>query len=194
MPTTALQTAPLPARIQPVRTITWEHFQNRYLKREDAWKYEWVGGQVVKTPRNMDKSQLFICVTLIRLLYKLKAKNPGIHGDLISEGDTFFDGNHRRPDIAFFSDEQIKSARTGGEAVPKFVVEVISKNDQLEKIAGKMKNYRAAKVEVVWQVFPIEREVHVFRGNQMTILSGDEICSAEPVIDGFLISVNDLFK
>ena len=30
------------------KTVSWEAFQRKYLSREDAFKFEWVDGQVVK--------------------------------------------------------------------------------------------------------------------------------------------------
>lgn len=32
-----------------LKTVSWEAFQHKYLTREDAYKYEWVDGQVEKT-------------------------------------------------------------------------------------------------------------------------------------------------
>lgn len=174
--------------------ISWETFQEDYLSREDNFKYEWVNGQVEKTERSMDRTQLFIARNLTQFLYRLKANNLGVNGELIAEGDVFFAGNHRRPDIAYFTDEQIDAARYNEDIHPDFVIEVISKNDQLERVAEKMENYRKAEVAVVWHVFPKRNEVHVYRGKQMMVCTGEDLCSAEPVIPGFVISVNEIFR
>ena len=174
--------------------ISWETFQDEYLAREDNFKYEWVNGQVEKTERSMDRMQFFIQLNLTNFLAQLKTENPAIDGILISEGDVFFAGNHRRPDIAYFTDEQIDAARYNEDIHPDFVIEVISKNDQLERVAEKMENYRKAEVAVVWHVFPTRNEVHVYRGKQMMVCTGEDLCSAEPVIPGFVISVNEIFR
>ena len=174
--------------------ISWETFQDEYLAREDNFKYEWVNGQVEKTERSMDRMQFFIQLNLTNFLAQLKTENPAIDGILISEGDVFFAGNHRRPDIAYFTAEQIEAARDNEDIHPDFVIEVISKNDQLERVAEKMENYRKAEVAVVWHVFPTRNEVHVYRGKQMSVCIGEDLCSAEPVIPGFVISVNEIFR
>lgn len=174
--------------------ITWEQFQRRYLSREDSFKYEWVNGQVEKMPRSMDKTQLYILLNLMRFLTHLKISTPHLMGELLSEGDTFFAGNHRRPDIAYYTDAQIQAARHNEDVHPDFVIEVISKNDQLEKVARKMEDYRAAGVPVVWHIFSQSKQVHVYRGKQMTICTGDDLCSAEPVIPGFVLPVGEVFK
>jgi Uma2 family endonuclease len=174
--------------------ISWETFQEEYLSREDNFKYEWVNGQVEKTERSMDRMQFVIQLNLMNFLAQLKPQNNAIDGILISGGDVFFAGNHRRPDIAYFTDEQIDAARYNEDIHPDFVIEVISKNDQLERVAEKMENYRKAEVPVVWHVFPKRNEVHVYRGKQMSVCTGDDLCSAEPVIPGFVVPVNEIFK
>ncbi len=175
------------------KKISWEEFQRKYLSREDQWKYEWVNGQVEKTPRDMDKTQLYILVNLMEFLSKLKQTRP-IDGNLIAEGDTFFAGNHRRPDIAYYSDALIQASRRNEDVHPDFVIEVISKKDQAEKLTEKMDNYWAAGVKVIWQIFPRTQQVHVYHGKQMTVCKGDDLCSAEPVVEGFVLAAKEIFK
>lgn len=87
----------------PLKKISWEDFERKYLNKEDRYKYEWVDGGVVKTLRAMNQSQQCI-------------------------------------------------------------------------------------------FFPKLKQVHVYRGKQMTICTDDDICSAEPVIPGFLIPASGVFK
>jgi Uma2 family endonuclease len=192
MLTTYSRNINLPAKSS--RRISWEEFQNRYLQREDNFKYEWVNGQVEKIPRAMDRTQFFILKNLIRFLYKLKAKNPKILGDLVAEGDTFFAGNHRRPDIAYYTDEQFELTKEDKDTIPEFVIEIISKKDQMDKVYAKMKDYRAAEVKVIWHIFPRLGEVHVYHGKNMKVCLGNDICSAEEVIEGFSLTVKEIFS
>ena len=172
--------------------ISWEDFERKYLSREDRFKYEWVNGMVVKTPRTMNQLQQFIWLNLKNFLERLKKNNPNF-GELIAEVDTFFGENHRRPDIAYFSQEQINIFRHTNQ-VPQFVIEVISSKDQLNAAHEKLADYRNANVAVVWHVFPKLHEVHVYQGKKMTICLSDDVCSAEPVIPGFSLPVEDVFK
>lgn len=176
------------------KKISWEEFQRKYLSREDQYKYEWVNGLIEKTPRTMDKMQLYILTNLIRFLYSLKASYPKIDGDLVAEGDTFFAGNHRRPDIAYYTEAQIQAARNNEDVHPDFVIEVISKNDQAEKLVKRMGDYWAAGVRVIWQIYPENKQIHVYHGKHMTVCSGDDLCSAEPVVPGFVLPVHEVFK
>ena len=176
------------------RKISWEAFKAKYLTKEDNYKYEWVDGYVEKTRRARDDKQLFILENLFAFFDIIKAKNS-IDGRLISEVDTFFAGKHRRPDIAFFTRQQIRDARTGNNKIPpQFVIEVISNTDQINRVQRKMQNYLKAKVKVVWHIFPELKMVHVYTGKKMLICKEADICSAESVIKGFKISVDDIFK
>jgi len=178
------------------KLISWEEFQKKYLTREDSYKYEWLNGVVEKTKRAMDYTQFFIINNLQKLFKRLEAQGKA-DGLLVHEGDIFFLENHRRPDIAFISAAQIARTAYGENQVPAFVIEVISSNDQINKVHEKMENYRAAGVQVAWHIFPKLQEVHVYSGSQLNrcdILKGEELCSAAPVLPDFALSVNELFK
>lgn len=190
---TSQQASKLPAEVAP-KKVPWEVFERRYLAREDRYKYEWVNGQIEKTPRNMDSTQFFIVANLLRFLYALKAGNARLDGELIAEGDTFFAGNHRRPDIAYYTNAQIRTAKNGTPVVPDFVVEIISKQDQIEKVEQKMEDYTAAGVSVIWLIFPTLKKVHVYRGRHMEVCKGTDRCSAEPVIPGFVLPAQQIFE
>jgi len=172
--------------------ISWEQFEKKYLDREDKWKYEWVRGQIQKTPRTMNQSQQFIYLNLLSFLDKLRLQNQSL-GRLLPEVDTRFGDFHRRPDISYFSALQIP-LMTEQDQIPQFVIEIISKSDQMILVNEKMEDYRSVNIPVIWHVFPNLRLVHEYRGKTMTILTGDDICSAEPVIPGFKIKASAIFE
>ena len=123
---------------QGQKAILWKDFKNKYLQREDGYKYEWVDGKVEKTKRSMDKSQLYLLFNLQKLFRKFLIQGV-VDGDLISEPDLFFLTNHRRPDIAWLTVNQIYNlADPAAYEVPAFVIEVISTNDQMNKMKEKM--------------------------------------------------------
>ncbi len=187
-------------RKQPLgaQPISWEKFQEEYLGREDEYKYEWVNGMVEKTKRTMNTTQLFIQRNLLSCFRDFLIAGK-VHGELIAEGDILFlDKLHRRPDLAWFTNEQIdRLAEPNVIEVPLFLIEVISKHDTSEKLEQKMWEYRKAKVQVVWHIFPASKTVHVYSGEnmlEMTVCEGPHICSAAPALPGFEVSVNDIFK
>ena len=96
--------------------------------------------------------------------------------------------------MAWFSEKQLAFMAYGENQVPAFVIEIISSNDQINKVQKKMKNYRDAGVEVIWQIFPELLEVNVFHSSKMTTLSGDEVCPATPALPEFSLKLSDIFK
>jgi Uma2 family endonuclease len=179
---------------QPQRKISWNEFQKTYLERDDMYKYEWVKGHVEKTLRTMNQYQQFICDNLIDFFTELRLKNQ-VNGRLSTEVDTFFMTDiHRRPDLAYFSDAQRKLMSDEQNQVPQFLIEIISNTDQINRMIKKMQDYRAAKIPVVWHIYPLHNEIHIYHGRKMMIYTGDDICSAAPVLPNFELSVNDILK
>jgi Uma2 family endonuclease len=181
-------------RVQKV--ISWVEFQKKYLSREDDYKYEWLNGTIEKTPKNIDQSQIFIQHNLIELLIFLKKKEQLTNiGSFSSETDSFFNKIHRRPDIAYYSLEQLRKAAQKENQVPKFVIEIISPSDNINRVNQKVTNYFDAGVKVLWHIFPSQGIIHVYEDSRhIVICKEDDICSAATVIDGFEFSVNTILQ
>ncbi|MFT4761411.1 MAG: Uma2 family endonuclease [Paraglaciecola sp.] len=174
--------------------ISWEDFECEYLSREDEWKYEWINGYVEKTKRTMNQYQFFILNNLKDLFDELKIEGK-ISGYLGVEMDAYFLENiHRIPDVAYYSLAQNVKMAAGENQVPEFVIEIILKTDNINRVNRKVQNYREAKVAVIWHVFPELEEVHIYHDDKMVILKGTRICSAAPILSDFEITVNDVFK
>jgi Uma2 family endonuclease len=76
----------------------------------------------------------------------------------------------RRPDIAYFTKEQIQLGRQGEDAIPSFVVEILSETDQAYRIEEKIVEYFKAGVQVVWNIIPEQEVVYVYTARkQVTI-------------------------
>lgn len=174
--------------------VTWKEFEANYLTREDEFKYEWVNGIIEKTTRSTDQMQIFILRNLRRFFEKLRAEGK-VSGELEAEIDTKFSKDvMRRPDILWFSEEQLDKMAYGEKQIPEFVIEVISTNDQVNRLQEKMRNYRDADVKVVWQIFPNLEEVHVYKGTKMEICANEKKCSAAPVLPDFELKASEIFK
>ncbi|MEO1263102.1 MAG: Uma2 family endonuclease [Bacteroidota bacterium] len=186
--------APTPST--PKQRITWEDFQRDYLTREDEFLYEWLDGEIEISKRTMNYTQAFILKNLQVFLRELIGLSKA-NGEFIHEVDAFFGKNHRRPDSSFFSNEQIAKMTRGENQVPLFIIEIISTNDQINLFSKKMKDYRAAGVRVVWEIRPEVKEVYVYSDKDLKVIKlcmGEDLCSAAPVLDDFMMSVNDVLK
>jgi Uma2 family endonuclease len=173
--------------------ITWETFQKKYLTREDGVKYEWLNGIVGKGEYTIDRTQFYIQENIYDFFHTLKSDGK-FSGQIVTEGDLFFLENHRRPDFAYLTKEQIRLSRLGEVTMPLFVIEVISQHDKMNYVYEKLQNYHKAGVQVVWHILPKLQEVHVYVGENMTICRGEKICSAAPVLEVFALAADEIFK
>lgn len=166
---------------------TFEEFLR--FEPTDGFKYEWNDGELIKFSGTKPR-YLRLIKQLNRLFLKTNAHKSG--GELICEQDVMLTGiQMRRPDMAYFSDKQIQAEND--EPIPAFCIEVISPTDESEKVEAKRIEYFKAGVQVVWHIFPENEEVHVYTARKIVqICSGEDICSARPVLDDFQISVNEL--
>jgi Uma2 family endonuclease len=172
-----------------------ENFE-QFLKWEpnDGFKYEWNDGALIKFQK-MNKKHLKLLKKLARLFLTTKAHSAG--GELIYEQDVMLTGIQlRRPDLAYFSSEQIDNSDSpdSEEPIPEFVIEVISTTDQLTAVKAKLKQYFQNGVKVAWLIYPDDKLVEVYSGfKTVQICSDKDICSAKPVLDDYDIAAEDLF-
>lgn len=99
---------------------------------------------------------------------KTKAKKA--NGQLICEQDVMVSGmlpagiQLRRPSLAYFTNEQIRSDEND-EPIPAFCIEVISTFDKINEIKIKLREYFKNGVKVVWLIMPDQdmvESLHIF--------------------------------
>ena len=159
----------------------------------DGHKYEWSDGEIIKFEK-MNKKHLTILRALQQLFFRTTAAHNG--GAFIMEQDVMLTGiQMRRPDLAYFSGEQIdKSPISEDEPIPPFVIEIISPTDDAEKVEQKLAEYFKAGVQVVWHIYDENQVVYVYTSRKkVTVCTDEDICSAVPVLPDFEISVKALF-
>jgi Uma2 family endonuclease len=105
----------------------------------------------------------------------------------------------RRPDVAFVSYERwpknrpISQTTDAWDVVPNVVAEVVSPSDISQQMDARIAEYFRAGVELVWLVFPNEREVHVYDSlTQIRILADTDILDAGHVLTGFRVPLSEL--
>lgn len=157
----------------------------------DGFKYEWNDGELIKFT-GMKKRQYYIYDVLNRLFFEKGYINQG---SLMAEPDVMLTGiQMRRPDIAYFTREQIQRGRKGEDVIPEFVIEVISESDQSYKVEEKVVEYFKAGVKVVWNIYPELEAVYVYTSRRdVKIGIESDVCSAKPVLAEFEIGVDTLF-
>ena len=102
------------------------------------------------------------------------------------------------PDAAFIANRSLP-VRTSPEGyletIPELVIEVRSKTDTLLELRGKVAEYLAAGVQIVWVIDPRSKTVTVYRpGQDVSELRSGDVLTAEGVLPGFLAPVAELFE
>lgn len=81
------------------------------------------------------------------------------------------------------------------ETIPDLVVEVRSKNDTDEEIAGKVRDYLKAGVALVWVADPAKKTVTAHRrGRRPKVFREADTLTAEDIVPGFRVLVSDVFQ
>jgi Uma2 family endonuclease len=176
------------------RKISIEAFLRKYRKGGPGVKYEYNDGIIEKTDA-MRFSEQYIANNLLNFFETTPSHKTG--NKLVQELEVWTsDIKWRKPDLCLTTPQQVADAAKGANPVPLFVVEVISKNDKAKDIKNKTKEYLNAGVQVIWLLYPDAQSVEIYRPNTQNIeeCSGDQICSAEPVVEGFKIKAEDVFK
>ncbi len=157
----------------------------------DGFKYEWFDDKLVQFT-GMKKKQYYLYEVLNVLFFE-----KGYHqlGTFMAEPDVMLTARQlRRPDIAFFTKEQVQRGRQGEDVIPAFVIEIISETDQAYAIEAKLIEYFKAGVAVVWHILPEQEVVYVYTSRQqVTICLNQDVCSAAPVLPDYTIRVDTLF-
>jgi Uma2 family endonuclease len=178
------------------RTISIETYSRIYAQKEDSYRYEWNNGNIEKTARlSMNRSQLKIVSNLSRLFMHTQAFKK--MGELEREVIMFLPKSNRNrvADLAYLTKEQISEQNDLYPSISTFVIEIISKNDKASDVQEKLEQYFVNGVQVVWQIFPNQKTVHVYTSPvDIKICKGSTICSASPALDDFNVSGNDIFS
>jgi Uma2 family endonuclease len=175
------------------RKVSFETFLKKINNRADGFKYEWNDGVVEKSPA-VTTRELFIIQNLLDFFYTIKARVGGILTTEVEQWTLPF-VKYRKPDLAYFTKEQIRAGKAEKEPLSEFMVELISKNDQINEVNSKVLEYFSAGVKVVWLIFPNQEMVYVYTSpSEVKICMGETLCSAENVIEGFVIKATDIFK
>ena len=156
----------------------------------DGFKYEWDDGEIIKFT-GMNKEQLYIYTILNKLFVR---KGYIEFGALVAEQNVHLSGIQlRRPDIAYFTDDQAMQGKLGEEMIPGFAIEIISTYDMINQLERKITEYFKAGVQVIWVVMPERQKVYVHTSpRDVKACIENDICSAAPVLPDFEISVNDM--
>lgn len=174
------------------RKMSIERF--RQWQPLDGWKYDWNNGKTTKYKNMVSEKQRYIVRNVLRTFHLTDSYKQG--HDLFTESEMAYDDNrYRIPDIAYFTREQTKAAANGEHTISSFIIEILSDTDLQKNIENKLWEYFEEGVQIVWHILPYRQIVKVYTSpRQVSILTDDEICSAQPAIPNFEMTVNQIFE
>ena len=168
------------------------------LAMPDGKSYELVGGHLVE--RNMGAESSWVGGRLLSRLNRF-CEDPGVGWAFPADnGYQCFPHEPdlvRKPDVSL-----IRFGRLAGERIPKgwikiapdLAVEVVSPNENAEKLEEKLEDYRKVGVPLIWVIYPNSRRVRVYRSNGLTsLLNEDDDLSGEDIIPGFRCPLHAIF-
>lgn len=145
----------------------------------------------------MKKEQLYIYELLTQLFI---TKGYWENGMLVAEQEVILtDNTVLRPDIAYFTREQIHKSRNGVDVIPEFIIEITSNGDLIFPFEKKITDYFKAgaggvPLKVIWNIIPEQEVVYIYTSRRdVKICLENDICSAKPVLPDFEINVSTLF-
>ncbi|MCS7077535.1 MAG: Uma2 family endonuclease [Bacteroidia bacterium] len=169
--------------------ISKEEFLDMQSQSEKVWEYD--KGEIVEINR-MKSRELFVISKLNRKFIQTQAFKE--LGELFQEVDCWLtETQMRRPDLAFFTKEQILQSAQGKHPIPAFVIEIISENDNVNYTENKVLEYQHAGVQVIWHIYPELKLAKVIRGKEARYYEENETFDASPVVPDFQISIAELF-
>jgi Uma2 family endonuclease len=99
------------------------------------------------------------------------------------------------PDIGFIARDRMRVfGNDFFPGAPDMAVEVLSKTDSKRKLRQKAELYLASGTQRVWLVFPEERTIEIYTGNEDVITIGqDGTLDGGDTLPGLLLPVRDCF-
>ena len=171
--------------MEKARFMRWES--------DDEFVYEWSDG-ILEPITSMKQEEIFICRNITDAFYSTLAFRQ--RARLLQEIDCWLtDKQMRRPDLSFYTDDQIRRTALGERVIPSFVIELLSEFDDIMKVEKKLQEYFQAGVQVVWLIFPPYQKVHVYTSPKTVLIATDnDPISAAPAVNDLLMTAQDVFR
>ena len=160
---------------------------------DDNYVYEFNDG-ILEPTTGMRQDENYLFSTLENTFFQTASFRSGSR--LRPEMDFWVtDKQMRRADVSYFTSQQIQQMNTGQKAIPGFVVEFASNTDNDVVSITKRHEYFEAGVQVVWWVYPLHQEVHVYTSPKIvTICTDNDMLSAAPALPELKMTVAELFR
>lgn len=156
------------------------------------------GEVIVMSPTGAETSHRNLMISAMLYLWAIR-DGSGVAFDS-SGGFVLPNGAMRAPDAAWVRRARLATLTRAEKRgflplCPDFVVELRSESDRLDALQAKMDEYIANGAQLGWLIDPIEQVVCVYRpGQPMQRLVRPAAVSGEPVLNGFILELDDLWE
>lgn len=176
----------------PTHLQTVDEFEQWESQYGHDGSYEFVRGRIIEKT-DMKQAEYLLLKFLNRLFIKTAAFERG--DELTPEMDSYVDDvRKRRPDLAYFTLEQIEETRTGVRQKTRFAIEILSDSESYQDVLDKIQDYFDAGAQLVWYVIPEHRKINVYTSPDFSqAYKGSDLISAAPVLPDFSFRVEELF-
>lgn len=184
---TVVQPDTLPTDLQTVQEF--EQWERQLLT---GGSYEFVRGQIIEKDA-MKQAEFFIVKFLTRLFITTAAFQDG--DELTPEMDSYVDETRRRrPDLAYFTSDQIRATRMGVRQKTLFAIEILSDSESHESVLDKIQDYFDGGAQLVWYIVPNRRRIDVYTSPEMmSAYKENDLITAAPVVPEMQFKVVDMF-
>ena len=109
-------------------------------------------------------------------------------------------GSDRSPDVAWIRQDRwdalsTEQQETFAPICPDFVLELRSKNDSIEKLRAKMREYIDNGARLAWLIDQKNKQVEIYRPNQdVEVLNNPVSLSGDDVLPGFVLDLTEVWN
>jgi len=163
---------------------------------KDGCKREIIDGELVMSPASSFHGAIIMRIAGPLFMFVSSARL----GELLDgqTGCRLSDGDLLSPDISFVTAARWKAHRQTSEVFfgggPDFLVEVLSPDDTIGRIEGKLEKCFRERTRLAWIVHPRTRRVHVYRtGGVDLVLKEGQALSGDELFPGFTLNIAAIF-
>lgn len=189
---TTMITSGTPTPLLPTNLQTVAEFEQWQAQHGYEGSYEFVRGLIIEKKETKQLEAFFIKF-LNRIFINTSAFRSG--DELFQGMDAYVDeARKRRPDLAYFTAEQVRQMQAGEHVATRFAIEILSDSESYRDVTDKIQDYFDAGAQLVWYIVPEQQKIYVYTSpDALRVLKGNDLLSAAPVVPDFEFVVANLF-
>lgn len=189
---------PLTLNMEPVIRLTHEQFYQLCQANPELKLELTASGELIVMPPTGGETGRSNLGVGAQLWFWNKRTNLGV-AFASSTGFTLPNGAERSPDAAWIKQSRWQALSSDQREkfiplCPDFVIEILSPSDRLSQLRTKMQEYTGNGCQLGWLLNRKRREIEVFQtGQPAEVLISPKTISADPILPGFTLDLDDIW-